>query len=221
MIWVGLGNERETMNITIFQGWRVVVKIPVDEWDDCVHSPEDVKRAAMVCMGRQLLGEHCPSVGIEAAYDLGEPLDANLDLHYEEQHGQESGPEEELEAKPAEGLGVDFGFEDDGLLRPRPVAPEPYTPEQTADHGHDAVFTPLVLSDNEGSEASPTCPAPFFSPLPPQQQPAYQVAISPSPSPLLYRDSLWRRIKLRLRVAPLVGTLVRICRWRRASPVHL
>ncbi|KAG9019574.1 hypothetical protein FRB90_000482 [Tulasnella sp. 427] len=69
-IWVSLSPCRENMNITLFEGWRIVVQVPLGDWESQFYTSDDVKRAALICMGRQLLGEKIICVPIDVRWDF-------------------------------------------------------------------------------------------------------------------------------------------------------
>ncbi|KAG8914165.1 hypothetical protein FRC00_000729 [Tulasnella sp. 408] len=86
-IWVSLSPCRGHMNITLFEGWRIVVQVPVRDWEDKVYNADDVKRAAMICMGRQLMGEKIICVPIDIKWDF-EIGDADEDVTSDTSEGE-------------------------------------------------------------------------------------------------------------------------------------
>ncbi|KAG8929324.1 hypothetical protein FRC02_005744 [Tulasnella sp. 418] len=72
--WIALSRDRESMTITIFDGWKLCVNIPLDDWNNRVCTSEDVRRAAMTCIGKQLLGEETISVTVARPLVEEEPI---------------------------------------------------------------------------------------------------------------------------------------------------
>ncbi|KAG9014639.1 hypothetical protein FRB94_011817 [Tulasnella sp. JGI-2019a] len=56
-VWISKSYDRTCQNITIFDGWRICVQIPTADWSNRTYNSEDVRRAALLCMGRQYLSE--------------------------------------------------------------------------------------------------------------------------------------------------------------------
>ncbi|KAG9046044.1 hypothetical protein FS837_005164 [Tulasnella sp. UAMH 9824] len=158
-IWVSLSPCRGHMNITLFEGWRIVVQVPVRDWEDKVYNADDVKRAAMICMGRQLMGEKIICVPIDIKWDF-ESGEADEDVTSNIYEGERRRSLTQIE-----------GYEDSSF-RPsmdssnsrsqaaihtrRPSAPEPYTPDaSTAENGHSPL-EPRLQSSSSASLATPS-----------------------------------------------------------------
>ncbi|KAG8856018.1 hypothetical protein FRB96_006585 [Tulasnella sp. 330] len=56
-VWISKSHNRLCQNITIFDGWRICVQVPTADWANRTYTTEDVRRAALLCMGRQYLSE--------------------------------------------------------------------------------------------------------------------------------------------------------------------
>jgi len=118
-VWVATSASRDTMNITIFEGWSVTVRVPVTEWRNQSWTSADVKRAAMFCIGRQLMGYAGNSVRIDAEEEFMEPAAIESPPSSASDH-QHVHMEDELTSQ----------LDDD-----RPAAPEPFTPQSATEDG--------------------------------------------------------------------------------------
>lgn len=153
-IWVSLSPCRGHMNITLFEGWRIVVQVPVRDWEDKVYNADDVKRAAMICMGRQLMGEKiiCVPIDIKWDFDSGESGEDVTSDTYEGERRRSLTQIEESSFRPS----MDSSnSRSQAIHTRRPSAPEPYTPDaSTAENGH----SPLEPRLQSSSSASLTTP---------------------------------------------------------------
>ena len=188
-IWVSQAITRDTMNITIFEGWRVVVQVPIPDWTAMTYDADDVKRAALIGMGKQLVGDR----SIFVAIDVPLPEEADEDKE------NKAPPLVEVEEI-------------------RPNAPEPLSPMSsmysfstiaaTAEDGHEALEEPRIFDDSSLGCGAPTIPR-----TPTDVSPhGFHDVRNVVRSPLLVRRAWWRRI----RMPRVPRTIPRIYRWVRA-----
>lgn len=158
-IWVSLSPCRGHMNITLFEGWRIVVKVPVRDWEDKVYNADDVKRAAMICMGRQLMGEKIICVPIDIKWDFGrdeEDSDVNSDIYEGERRSSQMQTEDFEDSSFRPSIDSSNSQSQVAIHTRRPSAPEPYTPDaSTAENGHSPLEPRLLASSSASLTTAP------------------------------------------------------------------
>ncbi|KAG8948246.1 hypothetical protein FRC04_009884 [Tulasnella sp. 424] len=166
-IWVSLSPCRGHMNITLFEGWRIVVQVPVRDWEDRVYTADDVKRAAMICMGRQLMGEKiiCVPIDVRWSFESGEEgEDAHSHALESERRRRGSQAQSELDDFEVSSFrqSTDSSQSQLAIHIRRPSAPEPDTPDaSTAENGHSPLEPRLLQQQRSfAPSSSPSLPTP-------------------------------------------------------------
>ena len=65
LVWISPGEDRSTINMVIFDGWRIVLCVPVDIWDAKTCDADDVRRAARAFVQWELMGKQFGSVLVQ------------------------------------------------------------------------------------------------------------------------------------------------------------
>lgn len=194
-VWISRSHDRQSQNITIFDGWRICVQVPVADWVDHTYTAEDVRRAALLCMGRQYLKDGNDGIGgVTVSIKEG----AEVDTMDPEAMTRPTLiiPPFEASSRPTSSL-------------LRPGAPEPLTPAGTAENGHE----PLESSDEEPS-VSPPDPTRFLVLSRSDTDGFRQIDVVPP------RIAWWRRVRVPrfLGMRRLAALLLGGCSERAVAP---
>lgn len=152
-VWISQSHDRQCQNMTIFDGWRICVQVPNEDWVAGTFTGEDVRRAALLCMGRQYVSEKiaekpasCFVSVLEGAAAARDEEEEEGDLTFVHRGSPLREPAVVPPPSPTVARSNASSRRSSLFYTPypssqliRPSAPEPYPPAETADHGHETL----------------------------------------------------------------------------------